>query len=345
MRWGDSPGATLPGPPSSSRWARDQLKIEVPHNEDPGFSLPQRSRQYCCYLGAELEASRLDEPGAIDAERRFECRHPEHDSTTLEACHWCRDWSDSPRPAPRPLAQLLPPPGRRCASRVRTWAVGVTTAPRQPATLEWSLDSLIRAGWTEPWLFQDAPVPIARRFAHLPTTVRTWPVGAWPNFYLALIELLMREPDADAYLVVEDDVLYYDRQNLREYLEGSLWPGASPGLVSLYCPARYTRQGAGWHCREAMWTTGALAFVFPAALARRFVTDAQVFEHRWKGPAGGLAGVSVAIGSWAFRTGVPIHYPSPSLAQHIGDRSTVWPANRAEGNRRADRFLGDLDRH
>ena len=332
---GGRPGCPAEKAADLLRWAEKNLELAF-RDDDPLPSLPPRSYQHCGYLGNP-------EPGADLVELRFACRHPDHMTTTLDACHRCRDWDVQPRPRPRALDRLLPLPPERCGPPVRRWAVGVTTAPRKPPVLDWSLDSLIRAGWPEPRLFADRTVPIARRSAHLAVTLRDDRVGAWPNFYLGLIELLMRDPDADAYMMVEDDVLYYDRQDLRAYLEAVLWPGAEPCLVSLYCSAAYTRPEAGWYRHEGKWTMGALAFVFPAALAKRFVADARVLEHRWNGPAGGLAGVSGAVGSWAFRRGVPVYFPSPSLAQHIGDRSTIWPSSQARGRRRADQFLADLD--
>jgi len=340
---GGRPGCSIGKAAHLKQWAGEQLRIELPIEVEPSVSLPLRARQPCCHFGDELADAGNTNHSEIDAGPRYVCHHPDHVTTTSAECHRCRDWADRPRPAPRPLRELLPTTEPRCGAPVRSWAVGVRTALRDPPTLDWSLDSLARAGWAEPRLFADGLVPRAARSVHLPMSVRDRPLGAWPSFYMALIELLMRQPDADAYLLAEDDVLYYDRQNLREYLEQFLWPGDQPGLVSLYCPAAYTRARAGWHCRAGEWMVGALAFIFPPELAKRFVTDRQVLEHRWTGPAGGLAGVSVAVGSWAHRNGVPIHYPCPSLAQHIGDRSTLWPANRAQGNRRADRFMGDLE--
>src|SRR5262249_53140182 len=170
-----------------------------------------------------------------------------HSTTSRDACHLCRDWTIQPRVTPAPLEALLPCPSVRCGQPIRRWAVGVRTAPRKPPTLEWSLDSLIRAGWTEPRVFADGPVALRDRHAFLPVTLRESPIGAWPNFYLGLIELLMREPDADTYLMVEGDVVYYDRQDLRAYLEAVVWPGTTPGILSLYCPATYDRAEAGWH--------------------------------------------------------------------------------------------------
>jgi hypothetical protein len=217
----------------------------------------------------------------------------------------------------------------------------VTTAPRGLSTIDWSLDSLVRAGWESVHLFEDTPVPLAGRSAGVPSTIRGTRVGAWPNYYLALAELLLREPEADAFLVAQDDALFFSREDQRGYLERVLWPGESPGLVSLYCSAAYTPPEPGWHRHQGRWVWGALAFIFPRELAKQFVTDRVVLEHRWSGPDRGLTHIDVVIGAWADRCRIPIHYPAPSLVQHIGDVSTLWQAERATGKRRADLFAGD----
>jgi len=163
-------------------------------------------------------------------------------------------------------------------------------------------------------------------------------VGAWPNYYLALAELLMRQPHADAYLMAQDDAVFYGRQDVRAYLEQILWPGDRPGLVSLYCSSAYTQPAAGWHLHQGRWVWGAVAFIFPRELAKQFITDPTVFEHRWCDPKLGLADIDAVIGRWAERLGISIHFSTPSLAQHVGDVSSLWHGERATGHRRADHF-------
>jgi hypothetical protein len=65
-----------------------------------------------------------------------------------------------------------------------------------------------------------------------------------------------------------------------------------------------------------------------------------VIEHRRTDR--GLRFIDDVIGEWAERNLVPIWYPTPSLVQHIGETSTVWPGVPAAGFRRADFFAGDL---
>ena len=247
------------------------------------------------------------------------------------------------RTASGPLSKLVPPPRARRGRRVRNWAVGVTTAPRREPTLEACLESLVRAGWPAPHLFVDSAVRIPDRFLDLPGTFREEKLGAWPNYYLALAELLMRAPYADAYMIVQDDVVLFDRENLREYMEQMLWPGRSTAMVSLYCCEVDSRPESGWHRRRRSWPSGAHVFVFPPQLAKAFVMDPSVFAHRWEPDPVWARCVGDLIDNWARDRRLDVWFPTPSLAQHIGHASTLWPGARAVGSRRADRFAGDLE--
>lgn len=240
------------------------------------------------------------------------------------------------------LAALLPSPARRHGPTVRQWAVGVQTSPRREATLEACLTSLLRAGWDRPCLFIDSAVRVPDRFAHLPGTFRDARMGAWPSYYLALAELMMRRPHADAYMLVQDDVVFFDRENLRQYLEEILWPCRRPALVSLYCSAYDTQPQPGWHRRRRAWGAGPLAMVFPTPLAKAFVLDENVFGHRWDADPERAVRVVDVLDKWIRACRLDVWFPTPSLAQHIGETSTVWDVARSTGPRRANRFAGDM---
>jgi hypothetical protein len=334
----------VPGCPAGrvtglQNWARHSLSREPARPRR--LRLPVRTDRPCCHLGPEI-GFRLAGAGGPRRIAVCACRHPGHRETTADDCARCRDWADRPEQAPVPIEQLVPPPAVRRGPAVRRWAVGVTTAPRRQPTLAWCLDSLARAGWDRPRLFMDSAVAVPERHRGLPVSLRDSRLGAWPNYYLAVAELLMRDPHADAYLLVQDDVVFYDRQDLRAYLERSLWPAEPVGAVSLFCSRAYTRPRPGWHRRRGRWVWGAQAFAFPRTSAKRLVADPYVLEHRWGSRHGGLAYIDVLLGEWAARHGLPIYYPSPSLAQHVGDTSTLWPDSRADGGRSADQFAGDL---
>jgi hypothetical protein len=245
--------------------------------------------------------------------------------------------------APATLDEVLPPPARRSGPPVRSWSIGVTTAPRAVPTLGDCLASLAAAGWDRPRLFVDGAVAIPPEFDHLPRTDRSPRVGAWPNYYLALAEMLMREPEADAYMLVQDDTLFAGF-DVRDYLERILWPGRRPGVVSLFCSQAYTQDTPGWTPFRGAWIWCALAFVFPRETAQRFLSDPDVVLHRWSQTRNGLADIDYRVGQWAAARDVPIQYPTPSLVQHIGEVSALWTGARLLGERRAGWFAGRAGR-
>jgi hypothetical protein len=237
------------------------------------------------------------------------------------------------------LRELIPPPATSRPERILKWSVGVTTTPRRRPTLERCLDALTRAGWRNPHLFMDSVVRIPERFGRLPGTLRGPDAGAWPNHYLGLFELTLRQPDANAFMILQDDALLYDGENMRVYLEEVLWPGGRPSIVSLYCPGPYTAKEFGWHRYGKAWVWGALAFIFPRETAQMYLRDRRVCRHRWRSAGSGLSQIDVLIGRWARRRGIPVWYPTPSLVQHIGETSTLPWDCPAAGPRAASLFL------
>lgn len=322
-------------------FAQDHLDLRLP-GEGPSPA-PRRSDRACQHFGQEVGFRILATASGHDRQLVFECRHPDHVETTVAECQRCCDWTEELLTNLWPIERLVPAPDQRLGPPVRHWAVGVMTAPRTKPTLHACLDSLFRAGWEMPRLFVDSAVTVPERFSDLPVTFRETKLGPFPNYYLALVELIMREPDADAFMLVEDDVIFDDRHNLRRYLEEILWPAHPIGAVSLYCSKAYTRPLAGWYEFDGLWVWGALAFVFSRESAERFATDPAIFEHR-RNQTEGLINVDIQIGHWAHEQRLPIYFPTPSLVQHVGDSSSVWvdSSARALGDRRADRFTGDI---
>ena len=184
---------------------------------------------------------------------------------------------------------------------------------------------------------------VSEPYGHLGGTLRSPAAGAWPNHYLSLFELTMRAPDADAYLIMQDDALIYDGENVREYLEQALWPGDRLPIVSLYCARPYTAKRFGWHRYRRSWVWGALAFVFPRPTAQMYLRDRATCQHRWRSKTGGLSQIDVMVGRWARRRGIPVWFPTPSLVQHIGETSTLSANCPAVGPRVASLFAGNKE--
>lgn len=250
-----------------------------------------------------------------------------------------------PRKAPLPtqtpsiVARLDPRTWR--SQRVRRWSVGITTSPRRQPTLGECIESVRHSGWSSPRLFVDGRFDLPSNGTSLPTTTRDIPVGAWPNYFLSLAELIMRDPAADAFLVLQDDALICRYSGLREYLETVLWPNGRAGIASLYCSGAYTQPKRGWYRYRGRWQWGGLAFLFSRPAAQRFLRDRYVIMHRWRST--GRVNIDGVIGRWAHRRRIPLYFPTPSLVQHIGETSTVWRGSQADHDRQADWFAAGVD--
>jgi hypothetical protein len=165
-----------------------------------------------------------------------------------------------------------------------------------------------------------------------PCDYRTFVQCAWRNWFGALEGLYVDYPDADAYLIVQDDVVF--AKNLRTFLSYDLWPETPErcGAVSLYCSHRYTirkpqdvnkqtGEVISWWAplevgcsllnpKRELW--GALALVFSRDAAQELLNDPKVHTSH----SGNRIDQRIRAfcarhnrGMWIYR---------PSLAQHVG---------------------------
>ncbi|MEX0727639.1 MAG: hypothetical protein WEB58_10465 [Planctomycetaceae bacterium] len=227
----------------------------------------------------------------------------------------------------------------RAIRNVTRWAVGMTTAPRDEPALVRSVASLAEAGWGQPRLFVEPESGIPPQLSHLPMSSRDSRLGAFPNWYLGLTELYLREPRAEAYLMCQDDVLF--SVGLRDYLERTLWPAPQVGIVSLYCPSHYAKDvPSGYYIENHGWASwGALAYVFSNPGLRQLLSDRLFVDHRHCGPANGAHNIDSIVGKWCGERSLPYYVHMPSLAQHIGDTSTIFQGATNRGRRKASQFL------
>tara|TARA_R110002111_G_scaffold164386_3_gene230586 strand:+ start:41813 stop:42415 length:603 start_codon:yes stop_codon:yes gene_type:complete len=191
-------------------------------------------------------------------------------------------------------------------------------------------------------LFAEPGTEISPEYQHLPVTQHDATMLAFPNWYLALTEMFLREPKAEAYLICQDDVLF--ARGIRDYLEAKLWPANDIGVVSLYCPSHEHRNGiSGFRLINPGWGAwGALAYLFSNPGIRSILADEKVLNHRHAGPANGERNIDSIVGDWCRRQKLPYFVHLPSLAQHIGRTSTIWSSNNNRGRRRAIEFTGTL---
>jgi hypothetical protein len=218
----------------------------------------------------------------------------------------------------------------------------MTTAPREKPTLTTSLNSLTEAGWSDVRLFAEPESVVPREFCDLPINWRAGKLGAFANWHLAFTELFLRAPDADAYLLCQDDVIF--AKGLRDFLEVRLWPNPTVGVVSVYAAGRRSqREPAGFALAAAGWDTrGALALIFPNASLKAFLGHPLVMRHPRRARGEGTCHIDALVGEWCRRTGLGFYEHAPSLAQHIGDTSTLVPGLANHGHRRAEVFTSQI---
>ena len=217
-----------------------------------------------------------------------------------------------------------------------TIAVGVRCVGRAPATIWRTIASLDQTGFTPAHFFVDGPFEGLDRLAgHGPVTWHAERVGGWPNFLLALTELHLRRPDAEHYLLVEDDVVFC--RDVAAYLERKR---ATLEIASLYTSSRverairphgigFTRLNPGWYV-----ASGALALLFSNARLGQFLASDFVRGYRRHPPADldprhfrrdGLHHADCVVGRFAQEAGCGIQYHYPSLVQHTGEHSFMYP--------------------
>ena len=215
-----------------------------------------------------------------------------------------------------------------------TWAYGVTTVPeRRDTLLPRTLESLTAAGFDRPRLFVDGP-PGTHDGLGLEVSYRSPKIRAFGNFYLALLELLIRQPTADRYAVFQDDLATY--RNLRAYLDACEDPPR--GYWNLYTFPHNLRRcngHEGWSHSDQMGK-GAVALAFPRDAARTLATQHQMVtksedpKRGWKNLDGCVVTAMKAMGYKEY-----IH--NPSLVQHTGDESSIGN----HGHLKADSFRGE----
>ena len=197
-------------------------------------------------------------------------------------------------------------------------ATTVLTAPRPVPTLKRAVDSLSAAGFAcGRWEDRNRS-------------------GHFRAYMEALRHAVNREPEADAYFIVEDDVVFC--RGLHLYLRRTLWPGPVEkiALCSPYCPKAYRQPKRGWNDAQSgrgFYLAGSQAWIFPAAAARAVLAEVA--------PLKSIHNADWEIGKWAGATGRQVWYHTPSLAQHVGLGNSALGDNIVSDIRLAADFVGE----
>lgn len=234
------------------------------------------------------------------------------------------------------------------------WQYGITTVPeRRRTTLPTTLRSLEKAGFTQPRLFMDGyQTSTLYQELSLPYSIRDPILRPMGNWWLALWELYIREPEADRYVIFQDDLLACT--NLRQYLEKATYP--ERGYLNLYtAPSNesmieFGKQGFGWVRARTLTSgpsepvpyqtgRGALGLVFDKVAARTLLCSPH-FVQKFTDPHRGWRSIDGAVVTAMNQAGFSEYVHCPSLLQHIGDKSTIGNLPLADRHQ-SQTFPGD----
>lgn len=203
------------------------------------------------------------------------------------------------------------------------WQIGLTTVPeRRYGELEATVGSLRRGGFTDIRLFVDGDCDESEYAPFgLPCTFRKPRIRLWGNWWLGFQELFIRNPNADRYLMCQDDIICV--KNLRQYLEQCEYP--ANGYCNLVTYQQNEQAGAsGWHRTTGWRGLGAQALMFDQHAAVTLLSkEMDDWTLRPKDLKRGHQGLDGAIAKKLETFGVHEFVHSPSLVTHIGDNSTL----------------------
>jgi len=219
------------------------------------------------------------------------------------------------------------------------WAIGLTTCPqRRWDLLPRTLSSLARAGFEKPRLFVDGCGESMLGLG-CEITFRSPKIHPWGNWLLGLMELWVRDPRADRWMMCQDD--FVTSRNLRQYLEAVPFPSKS--YLNLYTFAenqklaprdlRTNQQRVGFFESNQLGR-GAVALVFNREGVIELLTHHHVIERKtasedWRGEKAIDGGVVQALSlSAGPKFKEMVH--GPTLVQHVGIDSTIGNARYPE---------------
>jgi hypothetical protein len=217
------------------------------------------------------------------------------------------------------------------------WSYGVTTVKQRiNDLLPQTLISLANAGFPKPRLFVDGEYDATQysMFGNQ-VTVRYPLVRTFGNWVLSLMELYIREPEADRYAIFQDDLIAY--KNLKEYLNNCPYP--DKGYLNLFTlksnQTLAPTDGTHWYLSNQLGR-GAVALVFNRPAVLTLLMHPHMIE-RFQDPDRGWKGIDGAIVETMKKSGYHEWCHNPSLVQHTGTLSSM--GNKE--HRPAPNFLGE----
>lgn len=239
-----------------------------------------------------------------------------------------------------------------CRNTVMKWTVGVVTAPREKGYyLQKTLSSIKMAKFENVTVFAEphSIVPEDYQVVHRPKKY-----GDWTNWAAGFYELLLSNPETDYFLMAEDDSIFC--QDTKKYIEYAIPYLGNFGYLSLYTPSKFQCNKKCFHNElNGVHTWSTVAIVIKKEKAISFFSDCDVQRHRFEDIFGeskqfwmcskteiNNSVKDAVLAKWCSKYNYPVYYHTPSLAEHIGEFSTLTDQESTKNNSRmsAD-FVGE----
>lgn len=196
--------------------------------------------------------------------------------------------------------------------------VAIISAPRKIETLKQSHQSAIDAGFTDIKVFGEPGTNPVGLFHE--NEVR---YGAFKNFHQALSYLVTHGKNPYV-LVLSDDIIYCKNAYAIVLKALEEKQGQPFGYYALYTSnhdAIYVGVKDGWNETKAGWECWGGLFVMEKTTAKRMIAHPFYQNHLKHYKANQQ--IDACVSETLKRMGLPMYIHVPSLAQHIGESSTL----------------------
>lgn len=203
--------------------------------------------------------------------------------------------------------------------KVEKWAVGITTSRRKHPTIVKTVKALENAGWAAGTIFAEPEsfVDCGENWNYVHRSLKT---GIFGNWMLGLYELFIRNIDADAFFMIQDDIVI--APNTRKYLENSLWFSDEPHLISLFGPNAIDKDPSnGWR-KTSKYSGGPNSIIMSHETVQEILSSLTPLRYYGVQHQKNTSFDDLGIFSLVSEKNWSVFYPKPSIGDHIGHQST-----------------------
>lgn len=202
---------------------------------------------------------------------------------------------------------------------IEKWAVGITTSARKHPTIVKTIKALEHAGWDTGMIFAE-PGSYIDCGSNWDYVYRSKQTGIFGNWILGLYELFIRNINADAFFMTQDDIVM--SPNSRKYLEDALWFTDQPHLVSLFGPNAIDQDpSVGWR-ETSIYNGGPNAIIMSHETVQEILSSLTPLRYYGVQHQKKVSFDDLGIFKLMSEKNWSVFYPKPSIGDHIGHQST-----------------------